>query len=103
MEAVAAAGGTRSVGVEQGGEPLVSAQDAGRATCRARGEPQVREALAIPGKDAIAVHVVDVEVQGVAGQVAPQPPSPQMGSWSLYAAVVVIGIGVYFYLSAPKG
>ncbi len=39
----------------------------------------------------------------VAGRVAPQPPSPQMGGWSLYAAVVVIAIGVYIYLSAPKG
>jgi uncharacterized membrane protein YjjB (DUF3815 family) len=39
----------------------------------------------------------------VAGRVAPQPPSPQMGAWSLYAAVVVISIGVYIYLSAPKG
>jgi uncharacterized membrane protein YjjP (DUF1212 family) len=39
----------------------------------------------------------------VAGRVAPQPPSPQMGGWSLYAAVVVIAIGLYIYLSAPKG
>ena len=39
----------------------------------------------------------------VAGRVAPQPPSPQMGGWSLYVAVVVIGIGLYIYLSAPKG
>jgi uncharacterized membrane protein YjjP (DUF1212 family) len=39
----------------------------------------------------------------VAGRVAPQPPSPQMGSWSLYVAVVVIAIGLYIYLSAPKG
>jgi uncharacterized membrane protein YjjB (DUF3815 family) len=39
----------------------------------------------------------------VAGRVAPQPPSPQMGSWSLYVAVVVIGIGLYIYLSAPQG
>lgn len=39
----------------------------------------------------------------VAGRVAPQPPSPQMGVWSLYVAVVVISIGLYIYLSAPKG
>ena len=39
----------------------------------------------------------------IAGRVAPQPPSPQMGGWSLYVAVVVIAIGLYIYLSAPKG
>jgi uncharacterized membrane protein YjjP (DUF1212 family) len=39
----------------------------------------------------------------VAGRVAPQPPSPQMGGWSLYVAVIVVGIGLYIYLSAPKG
>jgi len=39
----------------------------------------------------------------VAGRVAPQQPSPQMGPWSLYVAVVVIAIGLYIYLSAPKG
>ena len=39
----------------------------------------------------------------VAGRVAPQPPSPQMGGWSLYVAVVVIAIGLYIYLSAPVG
>ncbi len=39
----------------------------------------------------------------VAGRVAPQPPSPQMGPWSLWVAVVVISIGLYIYLSAPKG
>ncbi|MCV7420033.1 threonine/serine exporter family protein [Mycobacterium yunnanensis] len=33
----------------------------------------------------------------------PQQPSAQMGSWSLYVAVVVIAIGLYVYLSAPKG
>jgi uncharacterized membrane protein YjjP (DUF1212 family) len=38
-----------------------------------------------------------------AGQVAPQAPSPQMGPWSLYAAIVVVGFGLYIYLSAPKG
>ncbi|TFV61491.1 hypothetical protein E4P42_00915 [Mycobacterium sp. PS03-16] len=39
----------------------------------------------------------------IAGRLAPQPPSPQLGSWSLYVAVVVIGVGLYIYLSAPKG
>ncbi|MCZ8382237.1 threonine/serine exporter family protein [Mycobacterium sp. CPCC 205372] len=39
----------------------------------------------------------------VAGQLPPQPPSPQMGPWSLYVAIVVIAVGIYFYLSAPKG
>jgi uncharacterized membrane protein YjjP (DUF1212 family) len=39
----------------------------------------------------------------VAGTVAPQPPSPQLGPWSLYVAVVVISIGLYIYLSAPRG
>ena len=39
----------------------------------------------------------------VVGRVAPQPPSPQMGGWSLYVAVVVIAIGLYIYLSAPTG
>jgi uncharacterized membrane protein YjjP (DUF1212 family) len=38
-----------------------------------------------------------------AGQVAPQTPSLQMGSWSLYAAIVVVGFGLYIYLSAPRG
>jgi uncharacterized membrane protein YjjP (DUF1212 family) len=39
----------------------------------------------------------------VAGQVAPQEPSPQMGSWSIYVAVVLVSIGLYVYLSAPRG
>ena len=38
-----------------------------------------------------------------AGRLAPQQPSPQMGGWSLYVAVIVISIGLYIYLSAPKG
>ncbi|BDX32264.1 hypothetical protein TUM20985_28110 [Mycobacterium antarcticum] len=33
----------------------------------------------------------------------PQQPSAQMGGWSLYVAIVVIAIGLYFYLSAPMG
>ena len=39
----------------------------------------------------------------IAGRVAPQQPSPQMGGWSLYVAVIVIAIGLYSYLSAPRG
>jgi uncharacterized membrane protein YjjB (DUF3815 family) len=39
----------------------------------------------------------------VAGRVAPQEPSPQMGSWALYVAVVLVAIGLYVYLSAPRG
>jgi uncharacterized membrane protein YjjP (DUF1212 family) len=33
----------------------------------------------------------------------PQRPSAQMGSWSLYVAVIVVSVGLYIYLSAPKG
>jgi uncharacterized membrane protein YjjP (DUF1212 family) len=39
----------------------------------------------------------------IAGHVAPQRPSLQMGEWALYAAIVVVAIGLYVYLSAPKG
>ncbi|HYZ69188.1 MAG TPA: threonine/serine exporter family protein [Mycobacterium sp.] len=39
----------------------------------------------------------------VGGRLAPQQPSPQMGGWSLYVAVVVIAVGLYIYLSAPEG
>ena len=39
----------------------------------------------------------------IAGQVAPQAPSATMGAWSGFAAVVVIAVGLYFYLSAPRG
>jgi hypothetical protein len=39
----------------------------------------------------------------VAGQVAPQQPSPQTGAWAFYAAIVVVGVGLYIYLSAPRG
>ena len=39
----------------------------------------------------------------VAGKVAPQDPSPQTGPWAFYAAIVVVGIGLYIYLSAPPG
>jgi uncharacterized membrane protein YjjP (DUF1212 family) len=39
----------------------------------------------------------------IAGHVAPQQPSPQTGPWAFYAAIVVVGIGLYIYLSAPPG
>jgi len=39
----------------------------------------------------------------IAGEVVPQAPSAQMGAWSLYAAIVVVGCGLYIYLSAPPG
>lgn len=39
----------------------------------------------------------------IAGEVPQQVPSALMGPWSLYVAIVVIAIGLYFYLSAPRG
>ncbi len=39
----------------------------------------------------------------LAGQVPPHAPSTPMGSWSLYAGIVVIAVGLYLYLSAPQG
>jgi uncharacterized membrane protein YjjP (DUF1212 family) len=39
----------------------------------------------------------------VGAELTPQQPSAQMGGWSLYVAVIVISIGLYIYLSAPKG
>lgn len=39
----------------------------------------------------------------VAGRVEPQDPSPQMGPWALYVAILVVAVGLYVYLSAPKG
>ena len=39
----------------------------------------------------------------IAGRVDPQEPSPQLGPWSFYAAIVVVGIGLYIYLSGPLG
>ena len=44
---------------------------------------------------AIGVHI--------AGGMAPQTPSTLMGDWSLYVAIVVVSLGLYVYLSAPKG
>ena len=39
----------------------------------------------------------------IAGEVPEQNPSAVMGPWSLYASIVVIAIGLYIYLSAPRG
>ncbi|WP_319429297.1 threonine/serine ThrE exporter family protein [Mycobacterium sp. RTGN5] len=39
----------------------------------------------------------------IAGEVQPQAPSAQMGPWSLYVAIIVVAIGLYVYLSAPRG
>ena len=39
----------------------------------------------------------------VAGRVAPQEPSTRMGGWALYVAIIVVAVGLYVYLSAPKG
>ena len=36
-----------------------------------------------------------------AHRVHSQSPPPVLGAWSLYVAVVVVGIGLYVYLSAP--
>lgn len=37
------------------------------------------------------------------GGVAPHADSAAMGPWSLYVSIVVIAVGLYFYLSAPRG
>lgn len=39
----------------------------------------------------------------IAGDLAPQSPSAQMGPWSLYLSIVVVGLGLSVYLSAPRG
>ena len=39
----------------------------------------------------------------IAGMPPPQQKSAQLGPWSFYAAVLVIAIGLYFSLSAPRG
>ena len=39
----------------------------------------------------------------IAGQVPPQTPPAALGWWSLYVSLVVIAVGLYFYLSAPRG
>ncbi|MCP9274126.1 threonine/serine exporter family protein [Mycolicibacterium arenosum] len=44
----------------------------------------------------LGVHLGDADLE-------PVQPSAQMGSWSLYVAVIVVSVGLYIYLSAPKG
>ena len=39
----------------------------------------------------------------IAGDLGPQAPSAQMGPWSLYVSIVVVGVGLSIYLSAPPG
>ena len=39
----------------------------------------------------------------IAGDLGPQDPSAQMGAWSLYVSIVVVGGGLSIYLSAPPG
>lgn len=39
----------------------------------------------------------------IAGDLDPQAPSAQMGAWSLYVSIVVVGVGLSIYLSAPPG
>ncbi|MCH9720667.1 MAG: threonine/serine exporter family protein [Actinomycetia bacterium] len=50
----------------------------------------------------LMVYGVVLGVQ-IAGQVPPQPESPSLGAWSFYMSILVISIGLYFYLSAPRG
>lgn len=39
----------------------------------------------------------------IAGTVDPHVPASRMGPLSFYVAIIVIGIGLYIYLSAPRG
>ncbi|GJF12535.1 hypothetical protein NGTWS0302_02070 [Mycolicibacterium cyprinidarum] len=39
----------------------------------------------------------------IAGEVAPHETATRMGPMSFYVAIVVIGVGLYIYLSAPRG
>lgn len=50
----------------------------------------------------LMVYGVVVGVQ-IAGQIPTQSPSSPMGPWSFYVSIVVIAIGLYIYLSAPRG
>lgn len=38
----------------------------------------------------------------IAGEVPPELQAATMGPWSVYASIVVIAVGLYIYLSAPK-
>ncbi len=57
-------------------------------------------ATAIVASVVLAGVVVGVRI---AGQVPQQAASTQMGPWSLYASIAVVALGLYFYLSAPRG
>ncbi len=39
----------------------------------------------------------------IAGEVAPHETATRMGPLSFYVAILVIGVGLYIYLSAPRG
>jgi uncharacterized membrane protein YjjB (DUF3815 family) len=39
----------------------------------------------------------------VIGPMTTHPPGHPIGGWSFYAAIVVIGLGMYLHLSAPRG
>lgn len=39
----------------------------------------------------------------IAGQVPEQVPAEPLGAWSAYVSVLVIAVGLYLYLSAPRG
>ncbi len=39
----------------------------------------------------------------LAGPVAPPTPTPHLGSWALYVAIIVVGLSLSVYLSAPRG
>jgi uncharacterized membrane protein YjjP (DUF1212 family) len=39
----------------------------------------------------------------VAGEELPQTPSTQIGPWGFYVAILVVALGLYVYLSAPRG
>ena len=39
----------------------------------------------------------------IAGQVPPEYDSTSLGAWAPYASIVVIAVGLYFYLSSPRG
>ena len=52
---------------------------------------------------ALLVFGVIIGMHVVGAGVAPQAPSAQMGAWSLYLSIVVVGLGLQVYLSAPPG
>jgi uncharacterized membrane protein YjjB (DUF3815 family) len=50
----------------------------------------------------LMVYGVVVGVQ-IAGQIPTESPSSPMGPWSFYVSIAVIAVGLYVYLSAPRG